>query len=67
MPDLWSSIELREKKDSLFDFEEYENQTFNMPKKMKIMDRDWIIGSEGIPFNYIVNLRTEVEEIILFY
>lgn len=34
---------------------------------MEILDRDWIIDSEGIPFNYIVNLMTEVKEIITLY
>ena len=34
---------------------------------MELLDHDWIVDTEGIPFNYIVNLMTEVKEIISLY
>lgn len=55
------------KKNNSFKLDESENETFNKLKQMEILDRDWIIDSEGIPFNHIVNLMTEVKEIISLY
>lgn len=59
--------EKEEKKDVDFKFDESEKETFEKLKNFSAMDHEKIIESEGLPFAYVVNLMSEVRDIMTLY
>ena len=48
----------------MFRFDESENETFKKLKNIELMDYDKIVETEGIPFTFIINMLTEMQEIL---
>jgi hypothetical protein len=56
-----------QKKDVDFKFDDSEKQTFEKLKNLAVLDQERIIESEGLPFAYVINLMSEVKDILTLH
>lgn len=50
-----------------FKFDESEKETFEKLKNLAVLDQERIIESEGLPFAYVINLMTEMKDVMQLY
>lgn len=56
-----------QKKDVDFKFDESEKETFEKLKNLAVLDHERIIESEGLPYAYVINLMSEVKDILTLH
>lgn len=56
-----------QKKDVDFKFDESEKETFEKLKNLAVLDQERIIESEGLPYAYVINLMSEVKDILALH